>query len=144
MERSRPRSLWTRLKRAAIFVAIVWALAASFVVYEQLSLSIANAIVSNPESSDLALAQATQQSTACIVGPQEAAGQSGSRATPEASADAWMLGVNFGSDTQSGKPSRNHTPAEPVSEVERLAAKLAVPTPARFSARQIANEYQEF
>jgi hypothetical protein len=144
MERPRPRSLATRLKRAALFVAIVWALAASFVAYERLSLLILDAIVSNPESSDLALSQATQQSTACKVGPEEAAGQPGPIAAPEARADAWMLGVYFGSDTQSGKPSKDGTTAESVSEVERLAGKLSVPRPGPFSARQLANAYQEF
>ena len=46
MERPRPRSLVTRLKRAALFVAIVWALAASFVAFEQLPLSF---VAANPE-----------------------------------------------------------------------------------------------
>ena len=144
MERPRSRSLATRLKHAALFVAIVWALAASFVAFELLSLSITDAIVANPEFGDLALSQATQQSTACKVGPDEAAGQAGPLAAPEARADAWMLGVHFGSDTQSGVPSRDRTNAQSVSEVERLAGRLAVPTPGPFSARQIANAHDEF
>ena len=55
-----------------------------------------------------------------------------------------MLGVHFGSDTQSGVPSRDRTNAQSVSEVERLAGRLAVPTPGPFSARQIANAHDEF
>ena len=130
MERPRPRSLSTRLKHAALFVAIVWALAASFVAFELLSLSATDVMLANPEAiGDLALSQATQQSTACKVGPGEAAGQAGPLAAPEAKADAWMLGVHFGSDTQSGVPSRDRTNAQSVSEVERLAGRLAVPTP---------------
>ena len=144
MERPRPRSVVARLKNAALFVAIVWALAASFVAFELLSLSIADTVASNPESSDLMLSQATQQSTACRVGTDEATGQGGPLAAPEAKADAWMLGVYFGSDTQSGKPSTDRTAPQPVSEVERLAERLAVPTPRRFAVRQIANEHQEF
>ena len=145
MERPRPRSLATRLKNAALFVAIVWALAASFVAFELLSLSITGAIVANPgQAGDLALSQATQQSTACKVGPDEAAGQAGPVTAPEARADAWMLGVYFGSDTQSGTASRDRTTAQSVSEVERLAERLVVPPPRTFSARQIANAYQEF
>lgn len=145
MERTRPRSLATRLKNAALFVAIVWALAASFVAFELLSLSISDAIVANREAvGDLALSQATQQSTACKVGPDEAASKAGPIAAPDARADAWMLGVYFGSDTQSGKPSGDRANAQSVSEVERLAERLAVPTPGSFAARQIANAFQEF
>jgi len=145
MERPRPRSLATRLKHAALFVAIVWALAASFVAFELLSLSLTDAIVANPEQAgNLALSQATQQSTACKVGPDEAMGQAGPLAAPEAKADAWMLGVHFGSDTQSGVASSDRTKAQSVSEVALLAERLAVPAPRPFSARQIANAHDEF
>ena len=145
MERPRPRSLTTRLKHAALFVAIVWALAGSFVAFELLSLTVFDALLANPEAlGDTALPQATQQSTACQVSPGEAAGQAGPLAAPDARVDAWMLGVYSGSDTQSGTPSRDSTNAQSVSEVERLAARLAVPMPGAFSARQIANAHSEF
>ena len=145
MERPRPRSVATRLKNAALFVAIVWALAASFVAFELLSLSVTDAIVANPEQAgDLALSRATQQSIACKVGPDESAGQAGPLDAPAARADAWMLGVHFGSDTQSGKPSGDRTTSQFVSEVERLAQRLAVPAPRPFTARQIANAHDEF
>ena len=145
MERPRPRSLATRLKHAALFVAIVWALASSFVAFELLSLSFTDAIVANPDQAgDLALSPATKQSTACKVDPGEAAAQAGPLAAPEARADAWMLGVHFGSDTQSGVASKDRTTAQSVSEVERLAQRLAVPAPAPFSARQIAYAHDEF
>ena len=145
MERPRPRSRSTRLKHAALFVAIVWALAASFVAFDLLSLSFSDAILANPGTlGDLALSRATQQSTACKVSPGEATGQAGPLAAPEAKADAWMLGVHFGSDTQSGVSCRGRTNAESVSEVERLADRLSVPAPNPFAARQIANAHEEF
>jgi len=145
MERPRPRSLATRLKHAALFVAIVWALAASFVAFELLSLSLTDAIVANPDQvGDLALSRATLQSTACKVSPGEADGKAGPLAAPEARADAWMLGVHFGSDTQSGVASRDRTNAQSVSQVELLADRLAVPPPRPFAARQIANAHDEF
>jgi hypothetical protein len=145
MERPRPRSLSSRLKRAGLFVAIVWALAASVVAFDLLALWLTGTMLANPASmGDLALPLATQQSTACQVGPGEAAGQAGPLAAPEANAEAWMLGVYFGSDTQSGRPSRDSTEPQSVSEVERLAWRLAVPTPSPFSARRIANAHQEF
>ena len=96
MERPRPRSLTTRLKHAALFVAIVWAVAASFVAFDLLALSATDAMLAYPEAlGDLALPQAIQQSTACTVGPGEAAGQAGPLAAPDARADAWMLGVQY-------------------------------------------------
>ena len=145
MERPGPRSLRTRLKHASLFVAIVWALAGSFVAFDLLFLSATDAALANPEArGDLALPEATQQSTACKVGQDEATGQSGPLAAADAKADAWMLGVRFGSDTQSGAPSRDPTNAQSVSEVERLAARLAVPVPGAFSASQIANAHTEF
>ncbi len=55
-----------------------------------------------------------------------------------------MLGVHFGSDTQSGVASRDRTNPQSVSEVERLAGRLSVPAPSPFSARQIANAHEEF
>lgn len=145
MERPRPRSLRTRLKHASLFVAIVWALAASFVAFDLLFLSAFDAGLANPGVLDnVALPEATQHSTACKVAPGEVANQSGPLAAPDARADAWMLGVHFGSDTHSGAPSRDSTAPQPVSEVERLAARLAVPAPGAFSARQIANAHSEF
>jgi hypothetical protein len=144
MERPRPRSLSSRLKRAGLFVAIVWAFAASFVAFELLSVSATDAMLADPDRMGLALPLATQQSTACKVDPGEAAGQAGPLTAPEARAEAWMLGVYFGSDTQSGRPSRDATQPESVSEVERLAGRLAVPTPSPFSARQVANAHGEF
>ena len=145
MERPRPRSLLTRLKHAALFVAIVWALAASFVAFDLLSLSVGDAMLANPDTfGELALSRATQHSTACKVSPGEATGQAGPLAEPEAKADAWMLGVHFGSDTQSGVWSLDRTHAPSVSEVERLADRLSVPAPNPFAATQIANAHEEF
>ncbi len=145
MERPRPRSLSTRLKHAVLFVAIVWTLAASFVAFDLLMLSADDVMQANPEAfGDVMLSQATLQSTACKVSPGEATGQAGPLAASEAKADAWMLGVHFGSDTQSGASSRDRTNAQSVSEVEQLAGRLSVPTPNPFAARQIANAYQEF
>ena len=145
MERPRPRSLRTRLKHASLFVAVVWALAGTFVAFDLLFLSATDAALANPDAlGDLALPEATQQSTACKVAPDEAANQAGPLAAPDAKADAWMLGVHFGSDTQSRVPSRDSTNAQSISEVERLAGRLAVPVPGAFSPRRIANANTEF
>lgn len=145
MERPRPRSLRTRLKHASLFVAIVWALAGSFVAFELLFVSATDAALANPVAlGGMALPEATQQSTACKVGQDEAAGQAGPLAGPDAKADAWILGVRFGSDTQSGVPGRDSTNAQSVSEVERLAGRLAVPVPGAFSPGQVANANTEF
>jgi len=146
MERRPPRFLSTRLKHAALFVTVVWALAASFVAFDLLSLSATDVMLANPDAlGDLGLSQATQQSTACEVRPGEAAGEAGPVAASEARANAWMLGVHFGSDVQSrqwnagsGKDARSG------GEIERLAGVLAVPVPSPFFARQVANAHEEF
>ena len=145
MERPRPRSLRTRLKHASLFVAIVWALAGSFVAFDLLFLSAMDAALANPEAlGDLALPEAIRQSTACKVDRDEATGQAGALAAPDATADAWMLGVRFGSETQSRASSRDSTNAQSVNEVDRLAGRLAVPVPGAFSSRQVANANAEF
>jgi hypothetical protein len=115
------------------------------VAFDLLSLSATDAILANPATfGDLPLSRATRQSTACKVSPGEATGQAGPLAAPEAKADAWMLGVHFGSDTQSGVSSRDRTDAQSLTDVERLADRLSVPAPNRFAARQIANAHEEF
>ncbi|HEU4926871.1 MAG TPA: hypothetical protein VFT24_07470 [Vicinamibacterales bacterium] len=142
MERPRPRSLRTRLKHASLFVAIVWALAGSFVAFDLVFLS---ATLANLEAlGDVALPEATQQSTACKVGQDEATGQAGALAAPDAQADAWILGVRFGSNTQSRASSRDSTNVQSVSEIERLAGRLGVPVPGAFSPGQFANANTEF
>jgi hypothetical protein len=55
-----------------------------------------------------------------------------------------MLGVRFGSDTQATASSRDSTTGQSVSEVERLAGRLAVPVPGAFSPRRVANANTEF
>lgn len=146
MEPPRPRSLPSRLKQAALFVAIVWALAASFVAFELLSLSFTDVLVANPEQAgDALVSAATLQSKTCTVDAGEAAGQAGPLAAAEARADAWMLGVYFGSDTQSAAQQRaNGNTPQGNGEVARLSDMLAVPAPQPFSARQLANAHDEF
>ena len=145
MEASRPRSVSSRLKHAAIFVVTVWALAASFVAFELLGLAFTSVMVANPEQAgDLLVSAATLQSSACEVGANEASGQAGALGQREAKADAWMLGVHFGSDTQSAAQRAPGGNLQADGEVERLASELAVPPPRAFLARQIANAHDEF
>jgi len=145
MQGPRPRSLSSRLKRAALFIATVWALAASFVAFELLSLSFTDVMVANPESAgDLLLSAAIVQSSACTVAVNEAAGQAGPLVERDANANAWMLGVHFGSDTQSAAQGAPGGTRQGNGEVEELASVLAVPAPPVFSVRQIANAHDEF
>jgi len=145
MEASRPRSVSSRLKHAVIFAATVWALAASFVAFELLGLAFTSVMVANPErAGDLLVSAATLQSSACNVAVNEAAGQVGALGEREAKADAWMLGVHFGSDAQSTAQRAPGSSLQANGEVERLASELAVPAPPSFFARQIANAHDEF
>jgi hypothetical protein len=145
MERHQPRSVSSRLKRAALFVAIVWALAGTFVVFDVLSMTATDAMLAHPGAvGDLALPPEIQQSTSCVVKPGESASQAARVPTQELRESAWLLGVYHGSDTQSGTPIGASSDAQSVSEVQRLAERLAVPRPGRFSAREFANAHSEF
>lgn len=145
MEQTPSGSFVTRLKRAALFLAIVWALAASFIAFDVLSMSATDAMLAHPEAmGDLALPEAIQQSTACNVAPGEAAAPAERLPMRDARAAAWVLGVYFGSDTQSGTPVGRSGDGQSPSEVERMADELAVPLPGPFSVRQFANAHSEF
>jgi hypothetical protein len=145
MEVSRPHSVASRLKHAVMFAVTVWALAASFVAFELLGFAFTRVMVANPEQAgDLLVSAATLQSSACDVAVNEAAGQAGALGEREAKADAWMLGVHFGSDTQSAAQRAPGSTLQGNGEVERLSTELAVPAPRAFSAQNFASAHDEF
>jgi hypothetical protein len=133
-----------RLKNAALFVGIVWALAGSFVAFELLALfGTQLAIV---DLGNLALSQATQESTACDVRPGETAARGGALSPSEAPARAWLLGMNVGRDAQSRQwlDSRSEPDQDAIANVKQLADELAVSAPGTFAAAQIASANTEF
>jgi hypothetical protein len=147
MARTQHRSVTKRLKSAALFVGIVWALAGTFVAFELLALSTTRRAFSNPATfGKLMLSRATQESTACDVPPGKAGGQIGAISNSVANARSWLLGVNFGRDAQSRQwgGTGSQGDKQVVASIEQLSGMLAVPTPATFTAAQIANANTEF
>ena len=140
----RAGSFRTRLRNAVAFVAIVWAVAASFIAFEVVALAGTSLALAYPQVfGRLVLSSDTLQSTACVVGLGEAAGETNSR---EASVGSWALGVSFGRDAI----ARQFASANPellaasLSGMEQVAGGLGVRAPAVFVPRQIANAHREF
>jgi hypothetical protein len=140
--------LATRIKRALAFVAIVWAVAGSYVAFEVASSGGTDLMSSRPELfGDLLLSRATTQSTTCLVAPGETPrGAAGGVSASEARATSWLLGIGLGSDAVV-RQLRKADPQvlEPmVAHMSRVSEALGVPAPVVFVPRQIANANREF
>jgi hypothetical protein len=137
-----------RLRNIAAFVAIVWAIATTFVAFEMVSLRGFDFFKSHPAIfGDVALSPTVTQSTTCEVRqgdqPEQRAPTVGAS---EAHLGAWLLGLSVGRDAL----LRQYAGAD-VQALDELAAgrssladRLGVPPPAVFRAGQIANANTEF
>jgi hypothetical protein len=141
-----PRS--SRLKGAAAFVAIVWLVAASFIVFEVVALHGVDVFSAYPDTlGRYLLSDSTQASTACAVEPGERVEGTDPDIGPElARAAAWTLGLRVGEEVVV-----RQTPEAPedmreraAAAVQRLADSLSVPRPTPFTRRQAAMAYAEF
>jgi hypothetical protein len=146
----RADGLRARLKRAGLFVAIVWGVASSFIAFEIVALQGVDLAFAFPGLfGDTIVSPATKASIACVVGPEESAGPaapSPGLKPSEARASAWLLGLRVGQDgsVRHFPKVRTETLAELRAGVEQLASTLGVPTPAIFAPQQVANAPQEF
>lgn len=144
----RAGSLAKRAKRAVAFVAIVWAVAGSYVAFDVASYVGLDLIRSHPELfGDLLVMSATKQSTACVVAPGESArGATGALSTSQARAASWVLGTRLGHDAVIRQA---HT-ADPqvlepmVASMAQLSEMLGVPPPVLFVPRQTVQAHSEF
>jgi hypothetical protein len=137
-----------RLKRAAAFVAIVWGVAATFVVFEVLALGGMDVVVSYQDLfGKLLLSPAITESKTCVVEPDDRAGAAGGglRAS-DARAASWLLGVVLGRDAslRQFSTSNPETLAALSAGREQFAGDLGVPAPDVFVPRQLANANSEF
>ena len=148
MTAATPRPLASRVRRAIVFVAIVWGVAATFVAFEILALSGMDVALSFADRfGNVALSPTVTQSTSCTArgdgtgGPRPPA--TGLR---DARVGAWLLGVSLGRDAV----VRQFAGANPQSleqtadRLRVLAGRLGVPTPILFRPIQIANANTEF
>lgn len=138
-------SLATRLKRAAAFTAIVWAVAASFVAFDILALAGFDRMLETSLMRGLALPAAVRNSTTCTQ-PAAAVDRALGHQANDTSASIWLLGVTAGvharnspwavagSTRGDGERSAERRPAHDRSAqaaraVDELATRLRVPIP---------------
>jgi hypothetical protein len=138
----------TRAKRALAFIAIVWAVAGSYVAFEVASSGGTDLMLSHPELfGDLLLSRATTRATTCVVAAGESArAAAGGVSAAEAHAASWLLGISLGSDAV----VRQLRTAD-LQALEAIAAHrsqvgeaLGVPAPVVFVPRQVVNAHREF
>jgi hypothetical protein len=140
-----PPSLWQRLRGVAIFVAIVWAIAASFIAFDLLAVAVGGWV----GAFDVGLPAAVQRSTVCNVADETKTG------SPDTQAAAWLLGVQAGylartaatSEDLQGDTLRTATrqiAADARSAAEQLSARLQVPVPETYVPKNIVNAIVEF
>ena len=127
-----------RLRRAAAFVAIVWAIAATFVVFQVIALSGTDFALSRPDLfGDLLLPRTVSESTICER-PDRA------QTTSSARAEAFALGIVVGRAAIVSQFSAPDPQTGAALAVENLARALEVPSPGPFVPVQLANANREF
>jgi hypothetical protein len=139
------RPFGSRLRNGVAFVAIVWAVATTFVAFEMMAVGgfdLARALFG-----DLALSRTVTRSTSCEVRPDD---------TPErrapavdvggARVGAWLLGVSLGREALLRQHARGSVPVldELGAGRSALANQLGVSAPPVFHIKQIANANIEF
>ena len=142
------RCLGARLAHLGAFVAIVWAVAGSFIAFEFVSLRGMDFALAHPAMfRNILLSRATQTSKACEGGSGEAAGATLRTAAPtDVRAGSWTLGMRVGRDAQ----ARMATTVTPdvlnasAQGIRQLAGALNVPEPKRFVVRDILSANTEF
>ena len=142
------RPFASRLRHAVAFVSIVWAVAATFVAVEVVSLRGMDLASSYPALfSRIALSPTVTQSTTCVVNPSDARELPPQTFTvSEGRTGAWLLGLNLGRDAVFRQYAESDSPflAELTAGSSELAGRLGVPAPAVFRSVQIANANTEF
>ena len=142
------RSFASRIRHVIAFVAIVWGVAASFVVFEVVSLSAVDLALSFPALfGDLMLSRTVTESTSCV--PPSASQRPQPSTTiseADARAGAWELGVNLGRDAVFRQYAGSNRQVLDVLAKGRdgLAARISVAPPEPFTPEQIANANTEF
>lgn len=142
------RSFAARARNVIAFFAIVWGVAATFVVFEVVSLSAVDLALSYPMLfGDLMLSPTITESTSCA-----APDGTGRPKPPATSSDAdarvgpWLLGLSLGRDAvfRQYAPSNRDVLDQLASGRAELAARLSVRSPEPFTPRQLANANTEF
>jgi len=132
-----PSSLGVRVKRVALFVAVVWAVAGSFIALELASLAGVDAAVAYPGVfGNIAVARSASRSTLCDVTSTSTAAAT----SPQLLAGAWTLGLRLGREAEARQSPtvKAETLVQARAGVEQVAALLQIPAPARFEPTDLA------
>lgn len=135
-----------RLRKALAFVAIVWAIAATFVAFEIAAVSTTSLVSMFPDLfGRVALSRETTESTTCVVLEQEQLPARPEAAAPTTLTGSWLLGVGLGRDAVIRQViSSREFLDRSGSSVRQLALALGAPVPSLFVPRQLANANREF
>lgn len=148
-----------RVKRTAAFIAIVWALAASFVAFDLAALGGLGMLLDTRGGRAVALSNTVRNSKTCIA-ETGATSRDGAAPTSDAPATAWVLGLMAGMYAVTSRWEDNSTTgqdqrpqwrvlakarsARAARNVEKLAAHLQVPQPGRFTSQERADAIPAF
>ena len=142
------RPFVSRARHVITFMAITWGVAATFVAFEVVQLTVADVALSYPALfGDLMLSRTVTESTSCTGA---AGSQRPQPSTTIREADAqvgpWLLGLSLGRDAvfRQYAPSNRQVPEQLAKGRDDLAARLSVPSPAPFTPEQFANANTEF
>ena len=142
------RPLASRVRRAIVFVTIVWGIAATFVAFEILALSGMDVALSFADRfGNVALSRAVTQSTSCTSrGDGTDAPRPPATGLRDARVGAWLLGVSLGRDAvvRQFAGANPQSLSQTADRLRVLAGRLGVPTPTLFRPIQIANANTEF
>ena len=139
-----PISFAARLKRAAVFVAIVWGVAASYVAFEVAAIRATNLALAYPGVFEgVLLPKVVSESTSCQAALAEGGGE---RDLAAARAGSFALGVAVGHEAVFRQWARSNPGLiEPLAaDVQKAAAGLGVSSPGSFVPQRLAEANQEF
>jgi hypothetical protein len=143
------RPLASRIRHALAFVAIVWAIAATFVAFEIVALGSFDLASSFPNLfGDVGLPRAVALSTSCTAPGVDGSGEPRPAAAVLRAANlgAWQLGVILGRDAMFRQYAAAGSPLleQSAAGLRDLAGRLGVQAPSRFRPVQLANANTEF
>lgn len=142
-----PRSFAARARNVIVFLAIVWSVAATFIVFEIVQVSAADFMLSYPALfGDLMLSRTVTESTSCAAPIGERRQPSTTISEADARVGPWLLGLSLGRDAvfRQYAGSNRQTLDQLARGRDDLAARLSVGSPAPFTPGQIANANTEF
>ena len=134
------------LRHVAAFVAIVWAVAGSFALFELVALKGMDLALAMPILDRFFLSNATRDSSSCQPGPSGPTTGPLLLSETDVRAAVWMLGLSAGRNAV----ARNAVDPDPqtVAQLEdtgrQLAEMLDVPSPDAFVPARTGNALREF